>query len=256
MTKDHQTSQPVPLFDDMTGVARTLYISDSDRRKRFCLQIKLFYDTGRECRDLGEFSSKPLRVISKPTRKKASVANTDMCVDSGSEIALFNRIRSQAGSTRYLTGSTDGFKCSTKDWNTLRICNACGGGAAAEGIARPSGETINYGAEITLECVTSGMKSAVYVICKVRACSYCYFAHPRWQASRSAVLCAHQLCRPFLVSHRVCLGFRPLSVLWKPLFPFLHRPRTMHLYLLASFAHAWWLSVVVMWRFQFLAIWT
>ena len=45
--------------------------------------------------DVGTFLSKPLRVISKPTKKKQAVFNSEMCIDSGAEIALFNRVRSQ-----------------------------------------------------------------------------------------------------------------------------------------------------------------
>ena len=165
MTNDHQSSQKIPLFDNLSGIARTLYISDSDRRKRFCLQVKIFYDNGR---DLGTFSSKPIKVISKPTRKKSSVANADMCIESGSEIALFNRIRSQAGSTRYLSGDAQGFTSTTRDWSTLKIVNASsaqasGGGAAWE----PASNTINYSAEIILEDKSANMVSSTFVMRKV-----------------------------------------------------------------------------------------
>ena len=166
--------------------------------------MKLFYDDGRV---VGDFSSKPIKVISKPTRKKSSVANTDMCIESGSEIALFNRIRSQAGATRYLLKGEHGFTSTTRDWGTLRIKfatpdaaggagsgsgsvggsggggGAAGSGGGAAGSGGGSGAaaaaagggggggdfagSINYSAEITLQDEKSDEVSQILVIRKV-----------------------------------------------------------------------------------------
>ena len=38
-----------------------------------------------------------LQVISKPSKRKFSLSNIDMRIDSGAEISLFNRVRSQSG---------------------------------------------------------------------------------------------------------------------------------------------------------------
>eukprot|EP00039_Didymoeca_costata_P019013 m.335903 g.335903 ORF g.335903 m.335903 type:complete len:626 (+) comp17704_c0_seq1:168-2045(+) len=167
MTSDHSSNTPNTIGEHMCAVARNLFISDQDRRKRFCLNVKIMQGPNpREAIEIGSFISRPIKVISKPTRKKLTQNNTDLCINNGSEIAFFIRVKSQAGSTRYLTSTQGGFTSSTSIWGTFVVKSAASIKQGTNAFIYQS-ECINYNAAIVLECPTSGFRSPELVIKKV-----------------------------------------------------------------------------------------
>ncbi|XP_065547443.1 recombining binding protein suppressor of hairless-like protein isoform X1 [Lathamus discolor] len=160
------------------GCAKALYISDADKRKHFRLVLKLFFSNGQE---IGTFHSKLIKVISKPSQKKQSLKNTDpeaqtwqpltqpplpaVCISPGSKVSLFNRLRSQTVSTRYLSVEGGAFIASARQWAafTLHLANEhC---TRSEFPLREG--YIRYGSVVQLVCTATGITLPPLIIRKV-----------------------------------------------------------------------------------------
>ncbi|CAN8190982.1 unnamed protein product [Coccothraustes coccothraustes] len=142
--------------------AKALYISDTDKRKHFRLVLKLFFSNGQE---IGTFHSKLIKVISKPSQKKQSLKNTDLCISSGSKVSLFNRLRSQTVSTRYLSVEGGAFIASARQWAAFTLHLADERCSRSEFPLREG--YIRYGSVVQLVCTATGVTLPPLIIRKV-----------------------------------------------------------------------------------------
>ncbi|KNZ72896.1 Suppressor of hairless like protein [Termitomyces sp. J132] len=96
-------------------VGKQLFISDVDEKKKkveALVKITAPSSDDEPERVIGVFPSRPIKVISKPSKKRQSAKNLELCINHGSTISLFHRLRSQTVSTKYLcvSGSGSSFK--------------------------------------------------------------------------------------------------------------------------------------------------
>ncbi|KAJ7859712.1 hypothetical protein B0H13DRAFT_2356006 [Mycena leptocephala] len=114
--KSFDVSDP-PTGTTYTGrcVGKQLFISDVDEKKKkveALVKITAPATDDEPERVIGTFPSRPIKVISKPSKKRQSAKNLELCINHGSTISLFHRLRSQTVSTKYLcvSGSGSSFK--------------------------------------------------------------------------------------------------------------------------------------------------
>ncbi|KAI3415988.1 hypothetical protein GPALN_005546 [Globodera pallida] len=164
---------------------KSLHISENDnnRKKYFTLSVHCTYETPLVgfCQKLGVFESKRIKVISKPSKKKlannkqSDIKNQGINIASGTEVALFSRVRSQTTNTRYLFVKEGKFVANSKFWGSFTIHLI---DEQQEDRIDPDADDfhvrdgyINYGSIVKMVDSVSGLALPMMRICKVEKCN-------------------------------------------------------------------------------------
>ncbi|XP_061641511.1 recombining binding protein suppressor of hairless-like protein isoform X1 [Phyllopteryx taeniolatus] len=159
--------ETLPDTAGMLACAKSLFISDQDKRKHFRLLLRLFLEVGSSRQEVGSFHSRPIKVISKPSQKRQTMKNADLCISASSRVALFNRLRSQTVSTRYLAVEGGAFVASARQWTAFAITLLEDHRAEHQGDFVLSEGFVCYGSVVQLVCTETGLALPPMVIRKV-----------------------------------------------------------------------------------------
>jgi hypothetical protein len=162
------TSRTVGRF-----VARQLHVADTTHKlKSVSLTVELTSPHGVAC---GRYASAPIKVISKPSRKKMISKNVEGCIIHGGLVALFNRVRSQTVSTKYLgqDPATSTLLTRTTHWDPFVIYLVNPTEHVSTSDSRRNADPtkspilIHFGQKVVLQCVHTGLVSPIMTLRRV-----------------------------------------------------------------------------------------
>ncbi|KAB0400315.1 hypothetical protein E2I00_017093 [Balaenoptera physalus] len=152
-----QEMQQLNLEGKNNCTAKTLYISDSDKREHFMLSVNMFYGNSDDFADKSHLQT---------FQKEAVIENADLYIASGTKVALFNRLRSQTVSTRYLHVEGGNFHAGSQQWGAFYIHLLDDDESEGEEFTDREGY-IRYGQTVKLVCSVTGMALPRLIIRKV-----------------------------------------------------------------------------------------
>lgn len=133
---DRILEQRSMLDENQSGSFKYLHVTGTAKAKQFNLKVDLLPNTlvqhtssppssplesQVEALPLASFVSKPISIISKPSKKTAKTRNISTCILANSPVSLFNRINSQTVRTKYMTSSNNMLCAKNTTWSPFDI---------------------------------------------------------------------------------------------------------------------------------------
>ncbi|KAI9261188.1 hypothetical protein EDC94DRAFT_609417 [Helicostylum pulchrum] len=121
------------LDENQCGSFKYLHVTGTAKAKQFNLKVDLLPNVSStnppsppstssvDPLPLATFISKPISIISKPSKKTAKTRNISTCILANSPVSLFNRINSQTVRTKYMTSSNNMLCAKNTTWSPFDI---------------------------------------------------------------------------------------------------------------------------------------
>ncbi|KAI8636747.1 hypothetical protein BD408DRAFT_425588 [Parasitella parasitica] len=139
---DRILEQRSMLDENQSGSFKYLHVTGTAKAKQFNLKVDLLPTTAttetatattttttttsttpppNDPQPLASYVSKPISIISKPSKKTAKTRNVSTCILADSPVSLFNRINSQTVRTKYMTSSNNMLCAKNTTWSPFDI---------------------------------------------------------------------------------------------------------------------------------------
>lgn len=133
------------LDENQSGSFKYLHVTGTAKAKQFNLKVDLLPNNNNNTNNTADsnsppsppasttssvidspapsasFVSKPISIISKPSKKTAKTRNVSTCILANSPVSLFNRINSQTVRTKYMTSSNNMLCAKNTTWSPFDI---------------------------------------------------------------------------------------------------------------------------------------
>ncbi|KAI8971199.1 beta-trefoil DNA-binding domain-containing protein [Pilobolus umbonatus] len=193
---DKMLEQRAMLDENQSGSFKYLHVTGTAKAKQFNLKVDLLshphsssssVSSQSSCDSplmelpIASFMSKPISIISKPSKKTAKTRNVSTCILANSPVSLFNRINSQTVRTKYMTTSNGRLCAKNTTWSPFNMIivnqpTITPTTKSSKSVPRfnriqltqpPTPIHITYGTELILQDPATGISSPPLILRKV-----------------------------------------------------------------------------------------
>ncbi|KAI9318745.1 beta-trefoil DNA-binding domain-containing protein [Dichotomocladium elegans] len=174
---DRFLEQKIQLGDTQRGSFKYLHVTGTAKAKQFYLRVRSSPPLPCATQPYLTFFSNPISIISKPSKKTSKARNVSTCILANSPVSLYNRINSQTVRTKYMSSEHGNLCAKNTNWSPFEIVvlrqspKDDDAASISDEVMSPQGAayaaTVNYGSEILLRDMQTGVESPPMIIRKV-----------------------------------------------------------------------------------------